>query len=285
MNRLLRVSLMTAVAMTFAACPNDVDTPDATATPTPTPDDDVAVCLEGEAFVDDGTIPLDAGERGDAHRVDGLRLEEHEGCERFVIDLAAEDGTAATAVGETDAEVLRDLGVVRITMRGVELADEDATDATFDTPLAGAAYSVRSEEGRWIYVDLHLAGEAEMFVRVLEDPARVVVDLRPGGGRVPDAATTDDRVVVLEPRGGDAAYPLTVSGYARTFEANVVVRIEQDGETVEETFTTATAWADAWGRYSLTVPEGPSGAIELHVGEHSARDGTWEGAMVELTMS
>jgi hypothetical protein len=88
----------------------------------------------------------------------------------------------------------------------------------------------------------------------------------------------------VEPRPGAATYPLTVTGYARTFEANVVARLEREGEEVVETFTTATAWVDAWGQFSLTIAEGPTGPVVLHVGERSARDGTWQGAAVELNM-
>jgi hypothetical protein len=90
--------------------------------------------------------------------------------------------------------------------------------------------------------------------------------------------------VVLEPRPGPASYPLTITGYARTFEANVVARLEQGGEEVLETFTTATAWVDAWGHFSFTIDDGPTGPVRLHVGEYEARDGAWEGVVVELRM-
>jgi hypothetical protein len=249
------------------------------------PADEVAVCLEGEPFIAEGTFPLEADGPGDAYRVSGLRWAAHEGCERFVIDLEAEDEGPAGAVGEVTAEVLRQLGVVRVSLRGVEWVAEDATEASFDGELARAAYAVFAPEGRWVYVDLHLAGEAEAHVAVLEDPARVVVDLRPGGGEIPAPAVTEDLVVVLAPRPGEQGYPLTVTGYARTFEANVVVRLEQDGQEVLEDFTTATAWTDAWGHFSFTIEEGPSGPIELHVGDYSAKDGTWEGATIELDMT
>jgi hypothetical protein len=264
----------------LAACPDDAAPPPDTALPAA----EAAVCLQGEPFVADGTVPVDAPETGDANRVSELRWETHPGCERFVIDLAAEDETPASSAGQVRSEVLRDLGVVRVSIRDVEWVDQDATDAAFDGPLARAAYAMWSPDGRWIDVDLHLAGEAEAHVTVLDDPARVVVDLRPGGGPLPPPPATDDRVVVLQPRPGEASYPLTVAGYARTFEANVVARIERHGQTVEETFTTATAWADAWGHYSLTIDDGPTGPIVLHVGERSARDGTWQGAAVELNM-
>jgi hypothetical protein len=64
----------------------------------------------------------------------------------------------------------------------------------------------------------------------------------------------------------------------------VIIRIEQDGREVDEDFTTATAWVDMWGHFSYTVEEGPSGEIEVFVGEYSARDGTWEGTSFQLNM-
>jgi hypothetical protein len=246
--------------------------------------DESAVCREGEPFVAAGVLPVEAAGPGDARAVSALRWQAHEGCERLVIDLVAEDGTPAAGTGLVEAEVLPELGVVRVVLRGVERVAPDATDATYEGPLARAAYVVWAPEGRWTWVDVHLGDAAEAHVNALAEPARVVVDLRPGGGAVPPRPASATRVVVLGPRPGANSYPLTVTGYARHFEANVVVRIEQGGEEILETFTTATAWVDAWGYYSLVVEEGPSGPIRLHVGEYSARDGEWEGVALELEM-
>lgn len=250
---------------------------------------DEAVCLEGERFVEDGGLFLphravSTVDDEDRREVSDLRWEEHEGCERLVIDVAREDGEPADDVGIVSAAVLREHGVVRVRLPDVTTVDPDATETAVAGTLTSAAYVVRAEEGRSVEVDVHLADAAEASVSVLEEPGRVVVDLRPGGSPVPGPPATDDLVVVLEPRPGGAGYPLTVAGYARTFEANVVVRIEQDGEQVEETFTTATSWAGTWGQFSLTIDDGPSGPIELHVGEYSAKDGSWEGTVVELDM-
>jgi hypothetical protein len=220
----------------------------------------------------------------DAREISSLRWSAHDGCERLVIDLRAEDGRPAEGTGPVEVEVRRELGVVRVSLRGVERVNPDATDGTFGGPLARAAYSVRSPDGRSTYVDVHLGEAAEAHVDALAEPARVVIDLRRGGTQIPGPAASDGRIVVLEPRPGAARYPLTVTGYARTFEANVVVRIEQGGRKVFEAFTTATAWLDAWGHYSFVIDDGPSGPIQLHVGEYSARDGTWQGATVELEM-
>lgn len=277
----LPLTFAIGIGLIAAGCPPD--RPGDPATPAP-PDEPEAVCLQGEPFVDSGNVPLEAPAGGDADRISQLRWESHEGCERFVIDLVDQDERPAGASGAVSAEVLRDLGVVRVTLREVEWVDPDATDETFRGPLATAAYAVWAPEGRWVYVDVHLAEAAEAHVATLSDPARVVVDLRPGGDPIPEAPPREAAVVVLQPRAGQHSYPLEVVGYARTFEANVVVRLEQDGEDVYDEFTTATSWADAWGHYTFTISDGPTGPVTLHVGEYSARDGTWEGVAVRLDM-
>jgi hypothetical protein len=243
----------------------------------------LAICLQGAPFVGQGRVPMRDADGGDATRIRQLRWDRHDGCERFVIDLGS-NGEAAASVGRVQAEVLRDLGLVRVTLPGVRRVEPDATDATFDGPLARAAYAVWAPDGESTFVDLHLARPAEVHASVLEDPARVVMDLRPGGGSLPPPAVSGPRVVVLGPRPGEASFPLRVTGYARTFEATVVVRLEQQGREALETFTTATAWVDAWGHFDLTLPEGPTGPVRLHVGEYSARDGSWEGVTVDLVV-
>jgi hypothetical protein len=287
------IALSILLSLGLTACPaNDAqlaDRTDPADTADPAADErdpaDRPVCLRGVPFVAEGTIQVrGTGDEGDADSVSGLRWEAYEGCERFVIDLEGEGDAAAARAGRVEARVLRDLGVVRISLPDVQYVAPDATDARFGGSLARAAYVMWADEGRWIDVDVHLADAAEAHVAVLEDPARVVVDLRPGGGAVPEPPAEDSRVVVLDPRPGAVSYPLTVTGYARTFEANVVARLERGGEEVATDFTTATAWADAWGHFTITFREGPSGSVVLHVGEHSARDGTWEGVEVELEM-
>jgi hypothetical protein len=246
------------------------------------PVDEGAVCLRGEQFVAEGSVAARSAGPADADRVGALRWQAYEGCERFVVDLRREDGTPADRAGEVTVEVLRHLGVVRVSLPDVDAVEAEATEIALEGPLARAAYAVRSPIGRGLYVDLHLAEAAEAHVTTLDEPARVVVDLRPGGPPVPEPAPAGDHVVVLEPRPGRASYPLRVTGYARTFESNVVVRLERNGETVHEDFTTATGWVDAWGHYSLSIPRGPAGRVVLHVGEYSAKDGTWQGVAIDL---
>lgn len=241
------------------------------------------ICLQSGPFVADGAVPLRAPSGWGAAEISGFRWEGHDGCERFVIDLEAGD-QAADSVGPATVELLRQQGVVRVTLPGVRRVAQEATEHAFDGSLARGAYAVWAPDGRSTYVDVHLAAPAEASAAVLEDPARIVVDLRSGGEAMAGPPLAGSRVVVLQPQAGEASYPLQVVGYARTFESNVVARLQQDGRTVREVFTTATAWMEAWGHFSLTLESGPIGAVELQVGEYSARDGTWEGVTVELRM-
>jgi hypothetical protein len=227
MTRLFTGSLVAAAALLLTACPTQQPANEPVQDGLATNDRDRAdrpVCLMGEPFVATGSLDVADLAPGNASRLDAIRWQAYDGCERLVLDLVTDDGSPADRPGAVSAEVHRDLGVVRLSLRDVEWVDPEATDATFDGPLARGAYAVFSPDGRWVYVDVHLADAAEAHVSTLDDPARVVVDLRPGGGAVPAAAPSDDRVVVLRPRPGPASYPLTVTGYARTFEANVVVR-------------------------------------------------------------
>ncbi|MGH9167211.1 MAG: Gmad2 immunoglobulin-like domain-containing protein [Acidimicrobiia bacterium] len=238
-------------------------------------------CLEEDGpFVTDGVIGVLGGEEGDAQRVAALRWAPHEGCERFVIDLVTEDGAPATASGLVQAEIIRDLGVVRLRLAEA-VTGTAVADTAFGGRLAGRAFVVRSLEAG-LFVDLHLLAPATARSFVLSSPGRVVVDLQSGGPPLPSPAPSSGRVVVLSPRGGSATYPLDVTGYARTFEANVLVRVRQGGRVEAEGVTTAADWTETWGEFTLDLEQGPEGPAELFVGEESAQDGSEEGVVISL---
>jgi hypothetical protein len=247
--------------------------------------------LQNADFVADGPIAL-SGTPGNAGSIADLRWARHEGCERFVIDFVAADGSPATGTGTLRAEVLREDGIVRLFMpdavrftgktpadmneaRGPVMVDLEGT-------LADKAYVVRTEGDR-LYVDVHLGAPTEAAVTTLRDPARVVLDLRPGGGAM-GRALSGRGVVVLTPSTGEARYPLTVRGYSRHFEANVVAEIRRGGVAVVTVSGIAQDWILAYGEFELTLPDGPRGNVELFVGDYSAADGSEQGVIIPLQM-
>lgn len=257
-----------------------------TATATAAPTEPPAVCLQADEYAGDGQLNIEQSGAHDALRLTGLRWAAHEGCERFVIDLALPNNSPATSPGPVSATWDRDLGVLSVELGGVLSVAPDSTDADVPGDLLDRVYVVRGGEPseNRVLVQMHLQDAAEAAVFLLSEPARVVVDLRPGGTPVPPFTAHGSAVVLRAPREGAASYPLTVNGYTRGFEANAVVRLVQDGVVVFEEATTANDWTEMWGWFELTVNNGPVGPVELQVGEYAASDGSWQGVSVELEM-
>jgi hypothetical protein len=152
----------------------------------------------------------------------------------------------------------------------------------FDGALAEEGYVVRGLNRR-LFVDIHLAALAEARILTLTAPARIVIDLRPGGAAIGRPAE-HQLVKVLAPAAGNASYPLRIEGYARTFEANVIGRLQQDGRTVAQSVTTAADWTETWGEFVLTIDTGPRGDLDLFVGDFSPMDGSEQGVHLRLTL-
>lgn len=298
------VLLVCVIGALFAASCGGGDAPEATATVEPVPATlpPTPVCLEGTGFVQEGALVASPIVPGDATSIGGLRWARHEGCERFVIDLVRQDGSPADRPGRVTASFLRDDGVVRVQLDSKvvttgktpqEMAEALAPkSALLGGELAERAFIVRSDRmtGGSLFVDLHLAAPAEARIITLASPARVVVDLKPGGRQIGRpfqhllGSTDPSGVVVLTPQGPTSSYPLQITGYARNFEANIIAEVRQGGQRVEVVNGIATDWIEAWGLFTLTIESGPSGFIDLFVGDYAARDGAEEGVHIPLTM-
>jgi len=68
--------------------------------------------------------------------------------------------------------------------------------------------------------------------------------------------------------------PLTISGQACTFEANVVWKLLQDGKVVQESFTTATSGCPDRGEWSISFENLEPGEYVIQAVEYSAEDGS-----------
>ncbi len=218
----------------------------------------------------------------DARAIGRFDLVRRSDCARVRVPFFGATGAPATLPGVGRGEVLRSLGVVRFPLPGiVEIVQADTTIEGGD-PIR-ALYVVRAPNST-LHLDVHLSEAALLRSVALSDPARLLVDASPGGGAIPAPAATHANVVVLEPRAGAAAYPLSIRGYGRTFEANVIARLSRNGEVVAQTHTTAADWSMTWGEFEMTIPKGPSGRLELFVGEDDAESGRERGVRIPVVM-
>jgi len=152
----------------------------------------------------------------------------------------------------------------------------------------------------------------------LENPGRLVIDTieAPTGGGLalgaivgdnPTALTVVSRAINWDTNGLAPEPPVTVTGFARPFEAVTVVRLRTEpasgapagsGDPVTanwsgSTFAAAcgstyavmtTDYLEAWGQFSFTIEALAPGSYELFVGEDSPADGTEGGVYHVFTV-
>ena len=236
-------------------------------------------CVEDLDFVGSGQVARIDQPSSDANILGLISWDTNEGCERFRLEFETNDGAPATTPPSVAVEFLDSGQILRIHL---DLERTVLTDQLVETSLVDRLYVVRAIDGG-LFVDLHLAAPSEARAAVRNSPAGLTVELHMGAQPFTGEATVSDRAVVLEPvPGADTDAIVEVNGYARTFEANVLVIATTAGQTVAEANTQAADWTETWGEFRTSV-EVPAGAISLFVGEESPNDGALTGAVVEIT--
>lgn len=260
------------VVALFGACAPAADRPvSTTGAPTSTApattlaaEGPLPVCLAGEdPFFQEGNAGAVSRSRTDAAAVGTVRWEVHEGCERVEIGLTTGEGAPAVDPPTVASFLIRGAGVLRISL-GREVALSAIAEQLVDTELVERVFVVRAVDGS-LFVDLHLAAPAFARVRSASGPARVVVDLQPGGPAYRHPPARQGDVIVVEPAGGVGTYPLAVSGYLRTGAAEVSATLTGvAGERVTAASRVANQ-ADAWGSFVVLFGDGPIGTVDVAV--------------------
>jgi len=211
----------------------------------------------------------------DAARLGALTRAVTDSGEVFVLRF---DGALGPTTTPADTWLLlgRTRGVLRVVTTLTPASGLSLTAWTDTVYAAGglvsAAYVLRTLEGH-VAVDLHLAEAVVARARAGGPDAPLTIELRRGGEPLPPPALASRRphVVLLQPRSGDTVGSLTVEGYARTFEANVLVHARGGGVHVD-TFTTATDYVDMWGEFLLDLPQAAA-ADTVRVGDADMESG------------
>jgi hypothetical protein len=278
---LLATACAEPAATTTSASAPTTTTTSSTTSPTP----GLPPCLAGDqSFATDGALAsgLLNGQEGDAELVAGLTWTAFGGCERLIVELATAGGAPATEPGGVRAELIRDQGIIRLRLDDLVTSTAIA-DRVVERELVDRIYVVRSLDG-YLYVDIHLGSAVLARASISRSPASVIVDLQAGGPELEARPVVSDHAVVFTPTGRSAEYPLLVEGYARTFEATVLMRIRQGNRVEVEDVTSSADYLVTWGEYRFEVSSGPSGSVEVFVGEDSPEDGTERGAHFSLVV-
>jgi Immunoglobulin-like domain of bacterial spore germination len=195
------------------------------------------------------------------------------GLGRFVVELKPTNTTEPRPYPKLVAKLENDpkrsgQWLIRLELPETKSEQAQGTKTVGASPiLQTAQYSLTADRGVGFSISLDQA--RPWRVGVLHDPLRVVVDI---GG-----ATTSDSIAVYSPRAGETSRNVTISGFARVFEATVSWRIKDAaGHEVAKGFTNASIGTSAlWGSFqtTATIPANVSGNVTLEVFWASPRDG------------
>lgn len=232
---------------------------------------------EGE-FVEGGTIADIENPSSDTGIIGLIGWQEDEACETFEIVFETSEGAPATTPPSITAEYVEGIGVIRIRL---DAADTVVTDQLVETALVERLYAVRSLEGG-MFLDLHLAAAAQARILTSRSPATMTLQLQPGILDFPGDAATSRRVVLTSPT-DDATVgtAVTVEGYARTFESNVLMVATRGDDVITEQTTTSADSVTTWGQFRMESELSP-GPLSLFVGEESVETGRFEGVSIDL---
>jgi hypothetical protein len=197
---------------------------------------------------------------------------------RFVVELQPTNSTEARPYPQFTARLEKQNDPKQAGKWLIRLDLPDATwrQAQGESPvktvgttpiLQVAAYRLTTNRG--VGYGISLDDARPWRVGALHNPLRVVLDV---GG-----AAVSDSIAVYAPRAGETSRTLTISGFARVFEATVSWRIKDAaGREVAKGFTNASIGTSAlWGSFqtTATVPANVSGNVTLEVFWASPRDG------------
>jgi Immunoglobulin-like domain of bacterial spore germination len=232
-----------------------------------------------------GATPAQATVETDT--VQNVRFGDHVTFERAVIDLG-HDGIPGQFAPTFSSSYRSGDWIVRINLPTVT-----ATSKTDGTGLGRAIskyYVVRSPGAtKSLFVDFHLTGAASSVnVFKLDNPARIVIDVSPGGTALFPKPAAGAGTVVTKSRASDLVGPgtFTVRGYGRPFEASGAWRVKDaSGSVVRQGTYTTNDWSVTWGsfKFSASYPASLSdGKGTLQVGEFSPKDGTFKKVSIPL---
>ncbi len=264
------------IALTLGACTPSASVSTSTTTSTPTETttttsattittSDEPVCLAGtQPFVSTGGAGVIERDDTDARIISGIRWTGYDECERIILEFSAASGAPAVSPPGVGPLFIRSAGVLRLQLDQV-VASSAVIDQVIDTALVSHAFVVRRSTQE-LFVDLHMQAPVTIRVTVASGPARIVVDIVPGGTDYTSPAIVTDDLVVVDPIGGDLIYPFTVNGYARGRVApmSVVLATGSDDFVFEGEVG---AQSDAWGAFTVLVSDGPVGPASLVVGD------------------
>lgn len=237
-------------------------------------------CPDGGTFVDVARVNRIDQPTSDTNLLGLFSWRIDAACERFEVDFETTEGAPATTPPTVVVDFLESRQILRV---WTDVDSTVVTDQLVETNLVDRLYMVRAFAGG-MFIDFHLKRPAQARAAVSNSPARLTLELQPGTVAFDSMATVSEKAVVISPGdGAETGTGVEIEGYARTFEANVLVIATIADAVVAEAIATATDWTETWGEFRTSI-DLPPGQVSLFVGEESPEDGRLTGATLNLTV-
>lgn len=211
-----------------------------------------AACPQGDVMLADGRLLEFERPSSDGTRIAGITWQTSGDCHLITVTFATEDGAPATTPPSLDVRLLRTAGVLRIDTGATasviadQLVEEGSVERLF--------VPVDDEELR--FIDLVLSQPAVARARVQTSPARLEIELQPGGPEV-GRPLVSSQVVVVEPGSAAVAEPvLDITGYSTGDLAGLDLAVLRNDEEVMESTLELEASPGIWVAFQTTLQVG-----------------------------
>ena len=238
----------------------------------------VVGCPADEQFFEDGLVGESENVGSDSATIGLIRWQAEEACETFEIEFESAEGAPATTPPTVSVRFLDDIGVLRVS---TSASDTVITDQLVETPLVERLYVVRAIDGG-TFIDFHLAAPAQASFELDNSPARLTLEFQPGIVEYTSEPTITDRLVLISPvEDSQVSLPLSVSGYTRDLDSELLLIATQGNEVIDEVVATTASSTATWGAFggSLDLIQGETA---LFVGVEDEESGRLDGVTIEI---
>lgn len=203
----------------------------------------------------------------DGSRISGITWRTTGSCHVLSVSFASDDGAPATTAPTLTARLLRSEGVLRVETAATSsvVVDQKVEEGTVDR-----LYVPEAPDGTR-FIDFVVNGPVLARAHILTSPARLEVEVEPGGPPMGRPLITDS-LVIVEPGSAAVMSPiLEVSGYASGPSISLVLSVSMGAARVEETTFEVPTGGDIWTAFSTTLQMGDRRYDNLRI---SRPDGT-----------
>lgn len=183
-------------------------------------------------------------------------------CQVVTLSFASDDGAPATTPPTMTARLVRDTGILRIDTAATESV---VVAQLVESGLIQELYVPVTAQGTR-FVDLVLAGPVVGRARLLTSPARLEIELQPGGPpEMGSPLITRDLVLVQPGRGATVSPVIDISGYSADSAEAITFLVRRFGLDVTSASLELEPQPGLWTSFSTVVQVGEEPYDSLQV--------------------